>query len=56
MTDPAYESPALAEIGSLHDLTLVTITKSGSHADILTGINIPGNGPIGPGSHVTVTP
>ena len=52
---PGYESPALTEIGTLHELTLFTINKIGPNADVITGTVIAGT-PIGPGSNITVTP
>ena len=53
---PRYEAPVLTEIGTLDELTLLTISKNGANSDVLTGINIPGVGPIGPGSNLVVTP
>lgn len=50
----AYEAPQLTPIGTLHDITL-QLTKSGSSNDVLTGINIPGQGPVGTGS-IVITP
>jgi hypothetical protein len=51
---PGYEAPVLTEIGTLDELTLLTINKIGPNADVLTGTVVVGT-TIGPGSNITVT-
>ena len=55
MNKQDYQSPTLAPIGTLHEMTLVNINKSGGGTDGLTG-QVVGGVPIGGGSVVVITP
>jgi len=42
MTKSLYEAPSIVEIGTLHELTLMILTKSNPGSDAISGTVVPG--------------